>query len=263
MRLGAEWFRDRPEESELIARNLRDLGLADDEGVVARIREHIVLHYYEKLLPLCGDPAYYHRFLADTAEVDGAVGRLTEAAGAGRGVLLAVPHFGAVELIAPALAARSLPVTAVLRFKTPELSAMANAHVRRMAESGLFREITFIEIGKPGTNAALDMAAVLRRGEILLSVFDERTEYSVPVKLMGRTVWGGAGLDKLISFAGASIDIHAAFMLRESLDRCSLHLRGIDPQGGNPIQQLYDELESMLAGHLEQWYFLHEEIPFV
>lgn len=263
MRLGEEWYREHPEENELIAQNLRDLALPADEQTVARVRAHIILHYFEKLLPLCGDPGYYHRFLAERVDGGEVAERLGEATGAGRGVLLAMPHFGAVELIAPLLAMRMLPVTAVLRFKTAALSHMAHDHVRRMADSGLFSRIRFIEIGKPGTNAALDMAAVLRRGEILLSVFDEKTDYSVPVTLMGRRVWGGAGLDKLMKFAGASIDIYGAFMLRREQERYSLHLRPVDPRGDNPVQQLYDELERMLENHLEQWYFLHEQIPFV
>ena len=31
----------------------------------------------------------------------------------------------------------------------------------------------------------------------------------------------------------------------------------------NPIQEMYDNLESILKENLEQWYFLHEEIPFM
>ncbi|MBD3317756.1 MAG: hypothetical protein GF344_18365 [Chitinivibrionales bacterium] len=263
LRLGAAWFRDHPRESERIARNLHNLGLTADDEILERIREHIVLHYYEKLLPLCGDPAYFHRFLSRNVDADSAVETLSQSIRNGKGVLLAVPHFGAVEFLAPVSAMHKLPISAVLRFKTAELSRLAHQQVRHMAESGLFSEIKFVEIGKPGTNAALDMAAVLRRGEILLSVFDEKTEYSVPVQLLGRTVWGGAGLHKLLKFAGASVDVYAAFMLRKEDVRYTLQLHPVDPQTDNPIQRLYNELERKLHEHPEQWYFLHEEIPFV
>jgi hypothetical protein len=36
----------------------------------------------------------------------------------------------------------------------------------------------------------------------------------------------------------------------------------VDIHGENPIQQMYSNLQSVLEEHFEQWYFLHEEIPF-
>ena len=127
----------------------------------------------------------------------------------------------------------------------------------------VFGPIRFIEIGKPGTSIALEMAAALRRKEILISVFDERTDYSKPVTLFGKQVSGGAGLDKLIAFANVPVDVYTAFMIRLENYRYQLKLNKINTEDKNIIQQMYNNLQNIISSHCEQWYFLHEEIPFI
>jgi lauroyl/myristoyl acyltransferase len=132
-----------------------------------------------------------------------------------------------------------------------------------MTKLGLTGEINFIEIGKPGTNAALEMAAALRKKEVLVTVFDEKTDYSIPVKLFGRDVWGGAGLDKLIKYTGSSIAVFNAYMIRTGPYNFELKLVEINVKSENIIQNMFTNLEQLVKDHLEQWYFLHEEIPFI
>ena len=92
---------------------------------------------------------------------------------------------------------------------------------------------------------------------------DEETGYSVPAQLFGKTVEGGAGLDKLLKFAGASVSAFNVFMVRTGEDTFTMKLLPVDLASESPIQQMYTNLESVLKLHLEQWYFLHEEIPFL
>ncbi|NLD99333.1 MAG: hypothetical protein GX640_05615, partial [Fibrobacter sp.] len=180
-----------------------------------------------------------------------------------RGILLAISHFGAVEFLTPGLASFKLPLNTVLRFTSEQFSRIAEERAKTLQTSGLFGPIRFIEIGKPGTSIALEMAAALRRKEILISVFDERTDYSKPVTLFGKQVSGGAGLDKLIAFANVPVDVYTAFMIRLENDRYQLKLNKINTEDKNIIQQMYNNLQNIISSHCEQWYFLHEEIPFI
>ena len=263
MEAGLAWFREHSDEHTCIRRNLSSLGLDSSDAVVEKVAEGVILHYYEKLLPFAGDTEYFHTFLTESVNPGRASQVIQEIREHGKGVILAVAHFGAVEFIAPVLSTCKLPITAILRFQTERLFQMAQERVRIMADSGLFGEIRFIGVGKPGTNAALEMAAALRRGEVLLAVFDERTDYSIPVDFFKRKVWGGAGLDKLMRFAGESAAAFNAFMVRESKDNYTLKLDAIDTSDASPVHQMYKNLENVVRPHVEQWYFLHEEIPFV
>jgi hypothetical protein len=52
-------------------------------------------------------------------------------------------------------------------------------------------------------------------------------------------------------------------MIRVSEDEYRMQLVEVDLNSDNPIQDMYNNLEAILKENLEQWYFLHEEIPFV
>ena len=75
-------------------------------------------------------------------------------------------------------------------------------------------------------------------------------------------MYGGAGLDKLIYFANSPVDCFTGFMIREDCDRYQLKINPIDLSKSDIVQQMYDQLQEMVKNHLEQWYFVHEEIPF-
>ena len=260
---GNDWYTCNPDETARIKQNLTEFGIPCTADLLQKIIKNTILHYYEKLLPLCGEPKYYYEFLKERVDLQEATLMLQESTSTGKGILIAISHFGAVEFLAPALAMQTLPLNTVLRFTTEQFSRMAHKQAEALYQSGFFGPIRFIEIGKPGTVTALEMAAVLRRKEFLVSVFDEKTEYSKPVSLLGKQVYGGAGLDRLVAFANTPVDIFTAFMVRCEQDHYKLVLHKIDQPTDNLIQQMYNHLESMVRKYCEQWYFLHEEIPFV
>ncbi|HEX3019645.1 MAG TPA: lysophospholipid acyltransferase family protein [Chitinispirillaceae bacterium] len=260
---GNRWYSSNPEESTLIESNLKKLGLPFSPQIIENIRYNVILHYYEKLLPLSGSPKFYFDFLQTHVDSRNACEQIKNSISAGKGVLLAIAHFGAVEFLAPSLACSKLPLNVVLRFSTEQFSRIAHERAQLLENTGLFGPIRFIEIGKPGTSAALEMAAALRKKEILISVFDEKTEYSKPVNLFGKKVYGGAGLDKLVYFTNTPMDVCTAFMIRENDDRYQLKIEPVDHSKANVIQQMYDQLQTMVSKHGEQWYFVHEEIPFL
>ena len=263
MDLGTAWYREHHEERDVIGRNLEAFGLDSSPSTIDAVVENTILHYFEKLLPLAGDIALYAEFLSSRIDGIVAVSALKESLASPRGVCLAAAHFGAVEFITPFLAARKLPMNVVLKFTTEQLSAAAQQQAIAMEQSGLFSLINIIELGRPKTVAAMQMAAALRRREIVLSVFDEKTPYSKPVELFGRGVWGGAGIDRMISFANTPVDLFAAFMVREGTERYRLELHKIDTGDDGRIEAIYRALQTVVTRHPAQWYFLHEEIPFV
>ncbi len=260
---GMAWYAKHPEESELICANLESFNLPHEPNLIEAIKEHIILHYFEKVYAFCGDTRFFYEFIQERIDVKEAVAQLQDFIGSGKGVLLAVPHFGAVEFVVPSISAHKLPINCVLRFTTDNFSKQVHTYAQTMEQSGLFGPLGIIEIGKPKTMAALDMAAALRRKEILLSVFDEETEYSRPVTLFNRKVSGGAGLDKLIKHTRRSVSTVNAFMVRTDSNHYQLKLFAIDGDEADPIQKMYQNLEKVLKDHLEQWYFLHETIPFI
>ncbi|MBD3242464.1 MAG: hypothetical protein GF331_17880 [Chitinivibrionales bacterium] len=258
---GREWYEQHPDEFEVLRGNLQLFDLPADDQMVDSVRRHVLLHYYEKLIPLFCSPAVYAKYLSEHVIATEAIDALKRHQADGKAALLAISHFGAVELITPVLALHGLTVTAALRFTTAELSRSAWERAEQFHASGHFGKISFIEVGKPGVAAALEMAAVVRRAGILVSVFDERTEYSVPVTLFGQRLWGGAGLDRLLAFSRSPSVLVGAFMVREGDEQYRLELSEVPADEENPVQGLYDRLQTILERHPEQWYFLHEEIP--
>jgi len=263
LQYGKQWFIDNSAEKQLVEDNLKLLGVQYTSDLLNKIEDGILLHYYEKMLPLIGTPGSYHQFLQMYIDGAEAMEEIARVSASGKGVLLATAHFGAVEFIAPFLASHKLPINVLLRFTTEQMSQSANEMAKRYVESGLFEQIKFIEIGKPGTSAALDMAAVLRRNQVLLTVFDEKTDYSTPVNMFNKRFWGGAGLHKLITFTQRDISVFTIFMLRLGDDRYKLVVKEIDKSSASAVQLLYDSLSTVLESHFEQWYFVHEELPFV
>lgn len=262
LEIGKKWYAEHSDEEDLIRENLTSLGLNNDQNMVEAVKNHIVYHYAEKILPHAGTSEEFAEFLDTNVDTEEAQELISKAHEKG-GVLIATPHFGGVELAVPSISRMGFDANAVLKFSTQNLSDKAHAFVAKMASSGKFAPISFIELGKPGSNGALEMAGALRRGEVLFTVFDEETEYSVPAKLFGKTLEGGAGLDKLLKFAGTSITAFNIFMVRTGESSYKMVLKEIDITAENPIQQMYDHLEDQLKSNLEQWYFLHEEVPFM
>ena len=257
---GSEYYAANPKESEIIRQNLESFGLPSDIDTLKRVRENVINHYAEKIFPLAGTPAQLADFIKKRVDFSQAKDMLTSALKNGS-VLVAVPHFGGVECIVPTLAYMKIPLNPVLKFTTQNLSDKMHDYAKLMEESGLFAPIRFIEIGKPDSKSALLMTKVLNKKEILFTAFDEETPHSKPVKLFNRSVLGGAGLDRLVKFARGNISVFNSFMIREG-EKYKMLLLPVDIKAENSVQQMYDNLQSVLEKHFEQWYFLREEITF-
>jgi lauroyl/myristoyl acyltransferase len=260
MTRGELYFADNPQETETISQNLASFGLPSDSDTVKRVQENIIYHYTEKLLPLSGTAAQFAEFIEKRIDLSQARALISGAIANGS-VLFAVSHFGGIECIAPSMAYLKFTINPVLKFSTQKLSDRMHDMAKVLEASGLFASINFIEIGKPGAQSALQMGRVLRKKEILFTVFDEETPHSKPVKLFNKSILGGAGLDRLLKLAGRNVTVFNSFMIREG-ENYRLQLFPVDTKAENPIQEMYCNLQSVLEKHFEQWYFLHEKIPF-
>lgn len=254
------YYADNPQEGETIQKNLASFGLPSDNKTVKRVQEHLVYHYAEKILPLALTPAQFAEFIETRIDLSEVKDVLADALQKGS-VMIAASHFGGVECIVTTLAYLQFPITPVLKFATPNFSEKLRSQAVAYQKSGLFAPITFIEIGKPGEQNALRMMRVLHKNEILFSAFDEETQHSQPVKLFNRILHGGAGIDRLIKLARKNISLFNLFMVRTGKNY-KLRFFPIDTQAENFIQHMYNNLQNILEDHFEQWYFLHEHIPF-
>jgi len=258
---GGEYCDCNRQESETIKKNLESFGLPSDFNTVKRVQEHIIYHYAEKILPLAGTPDQLADFIKSRIDFSQAKETLTESLKNGS-VLAAVSHFGAVECIIPALSYLKIPTNPVLKFSTQNLSDKIHDYAKLMEESALFAPIKFIEIGKPLSHNAFLMARALDRNEVLFTVFDEETPHSKPVKLFNRNIPGGAGLDRLLKYAHKNVSVFNIFMIR-SEENIKMRFMPVDIKAEDIAQQMYNNLQSVLEEHFEQWYFLHENISFI
>jgi len=260
---GFEWYDKHQEECDLIQKNCTIFGIHNTPAMQHDIKKHIILHYFEKVLGLCGSPQWYQHFLQEHLRYENKIDLIKENLANSKAVLLAVAHFGAIELLAPALSAHHIPINVVLRFSTEQLSEKIRLYSEAMTKTGLFSQIQFIEIGKPGSYSALEMASALRRKEVLISVFDEETQYSKQVSLFGKKVKGGAGLDTLLKHTNVPVAVYTPFIIRTDRLQYSLSLETVDSDNSDLIQQMYNNLANIILKYPEQWYFLHEEIPLM
>jgi lauroyl/myristoyl acyltransferase len=259
---GAAWFDYHREETVIIEKNCSALGLACSGTLIKDIQHHLLLHYYEKLLPFCMTPGQFKEYLYERIAVTKELNLLAKSLGDKKGVLLSVCHFGAVELIGPCLAVRGIPFTGTLRFKTGVLSEAARQKAAQLSRSGLFAELKLIEIGGPSA-ASLEMAAALRRGELLCTVFDEPTRNGIEVDFFNRKILGNGGLEKLVAFMSGAITVVAAFMIRRENETYDLFLSDLGSGSESLTQRMFDALGRQCGPALSQWYFLHEAISFV
>lgn len=259
---GNSWFDAHPHEIETIRKNCEFLGKPLTAELLKNIQYHIFMHYYEKMLFHLGSPEELHHFLRSCITITGPIDELQVLAKSNQGGIVAICHFGAMGLIGPALTAHGIPVEGWMRFPD-ELSATATSkRAEVLSQSKHFAPGNFIPIKNGGGAMALEMVAAIRRGAFVLSMFDQKTKYSTQTTLLGKTILGGAGLDRIARYASGDTPFYCCFMVRTGKESYEMRIAKIGPCQSS-VDQLYWHLQNCLTDHFEQWYFLHEEIPFV
>ncbi|MFL5395193.1 MAG: lysophospholipid acyltransferase family protein [Myxococcales bacterium] len=179
--------------------------------------------------------------------------RLLAARAQGRGVVVAVAHFGNWELLARAGARRGLPITAITR----PLRGAANRQLLAARREGGMREL-------PDKNSLLLALDVLRRGEFLAIVVDQnmRPSRGIFVDFFGEQACTTPVAAVLALRAGAPL--LAAFPLRQPDGTHLVEIQGpfeTSLRGHAAVVALTQEVtravEEMVRAHPDHWFWVH------
>jgi len=248
---GALYFAVNAGERQRIERSIDDLlGPGDRaETVKRRVFGNIAEHYFEKLLVANRPLGFVRSFARDRIACEG-LENLDEAAALGRGVLAVTAHWGAVELVPPALAVRGYPVSIVLETKTPRLRAA----LERAAAGAGARLI----IASRGDRVLERILAELSEGRVLVTQVDEvdawRRRPSRTIRLFGNSLFFDHSLDFIAKRSGSpSVGL---FCRRSEGLRYRLRCEALalDPRGTNVAERALRLWERMLLESPEQWY---------
>jgi len=255
---GRRYYDEHPDEVAEVAANLTYMGLPASGAALDEVLREITAHYYEKLFILT--KGYEAVWIAkNRVEIaHGALEPLEEARAAGRAVFLAGCHFGATYLQALVLAARGWDLHAVGKFPGRVGEAL-RANDARFAERYGTGRTTFLDLSDPSADVPGAMLQILMTGRVLSNVFDENNAFSGPHTLLGRTVFGGSGMDLILRhFSDDRVLVVTPFLIRTSDEtfRYEVDVHSLAEPG--LIDRFYRSLERRLRSYHPQWYFLHE-----
>jgi KDO2-lipid IV(A) lauroyltransferase len=237
-------------ERRLIERNIDDLlGRGSRaESVKKRVFGNILEHYFEKLLLANRSVDFIRGYIRERISCEG-LETIDSALSRGRGVLAVTAHFGAVELIPPALALRGYPVSVVLETKTTRLrSALEQASKEADLE---------LIIASRGDRVLDRIFDSLRGGRILITQVDEVNAWrrrSRIIKLFGSSLFFDHSLDFIAKRSLApSVGIYCRRLegLRYLL-RCETIAE--EPRSENVAEKALKLWEKNVLETPEQWY---------
>lgn len=92
-----------------------------------------------------------------------------------------------------------------------------------------------------------------------MNVFDENNALCKPVKLFNATIYGGAGMDKVLrNFSGDDIYVVTPFLLRTKDGYFKFEIDHHSLDSENIIQDFFHSYEKRIEQYPEQWYFVQE-----
>jgi len=248
---GALYFAVNAEEKKRVERSIDDLlgsGPRADE-VKRRVFGNIAEHYFEKLLVANRSLGFIRGFVASRVACEG-LESLDEALARGKGALAVTAHWGAVELIPPALALRGYPISIVLETKTPRLRAALER-----ATAGTDARLIIASRGDRVLDAIFGSLA---EGRVLITQVDEvdawRRRRSKTIRLFGNSLFFDHSLDFIAKRSSApSVGL---FCRRSKGLRYSLRCEAIapEPREENVAEKALKLWERMLLDSPEQWY---------
>ena len=179
--------------------------------------------------------------------------RFESARAQGRGVVVAVAHFGNWELLARASARRGVKLTAITR----KLRGAANRRLLRARKEGGLREL-------PDKGSTQDAVALLRRGETLAIVVDQnmRPRRGIFVEFFGEQACTTPAAAVLALRSGAPL--LAAFPIRQPDGTHVVDIQGpfkTDLRGHAAVtaltQALTRAVEDAVRAHPDHWFWVH------
>jgi len=179
--------------------------------------------------------------------------RFESARAQGRGVVVAVAHFGNWELLGRAAARRGVKITAITR----KLRGAANRRLVAARREGGLREL-------PDKGSTHDALALLRRGETLAVVVDQnmRPRRGIFVEFFGEQACTTPAAAVLSLRSGAPL--LAAFPVRQPDGKHVVEVHGpftTELRGHEAVvaltQALTRAVETAVRAHPDHWFWVH------
>ena len=181
-----------------------------------------------------------------------------EARETGKGVFVGHSHFGATYLMTMVLMVNGFDITAVGRFPK-DIYKMLREKVRTIAEHSNTGQTRFLNLESPGTNIGVEIVKRLKAKDTVSNVYDENNRFCRPVKLMGRKLMGGTGMDFLLrNFSDDNLIVVTPFLIRTSDETFRYEVDRHYLSNGNIIESFFRSLEKRIKNHPSQWHFIQE-----
>jgi lauroyl/myristoyl acyltransferase len=254
---GLRYYDAHPDDVDRIRRNLEHIGLPSTGADLDETLRHIAAHYFEKLFGLV--KRYETVWIArNRVELGDAIEPFREARAAGRAVFIAECHFGGTYVLPAVLMTNQVEATMVGRFPEP-VGSLFNATSAALVERYGVTPIHLLNVDDPDADVPFRMMSLLMRGQVVSNVFDEPNQLARPVTLLGRTIRGGSGMDRILRrFTDEKVSVVTPFLVRTSDETFRLEVDRHSLAGGDLIESLYRSLERRLRATPHQWYFIHE-----
>ena len=245
----------------LIERNLNYFGLPSDKDAVENAVRHIGHHYHEKFLSFIKPPEFYLDFHRRIVKSDDVIDEILQNQKEKQATVILSTHFGAMALIPGVLNSCKLDISSIIKFPSEAFKNLMMSKHLNVIETLGYGRTKFVEADK---QPIMELAFGLKDGETFFSVLDEDTPFSVNVDFLGKTISGGAGIDKIVDYIGKEeVKVYFTVMVRLE-DNYKLDLHSVDLTSDNYIQDMFDIYEKYVLDHYEQWFFLqevHENMP--
>ena len=244
-----------------VARNLSYFELPSDKTAVESAVKHIGLHYHEKFLSFGKPPSFYPEFHQRIQKSDDVIEEILQRQQEQKACIILSTHFGGMALIPGVLNSCKLELSSIIRFPSEAFKQLIMSKHEHVIETLGYGRTKFFEVDK---QPIMELAFGLKDGETFFSVLDEHTPFSIDVNFLGKTIHGGAGIDKIIDFIGPDeVNLYFTVMPRVA-DTYRLDIHRVDLSRESFVQDMFNLYEKYVSEQFEQWFFIqevHENMP--
>jgi lauroyl/myristoyl acyltransferase len=136
---------------------------------------------------------------------------------------------------------------------------MLKANIDRYAAHWNTGRATLVNVADEAALVPEIMIGALGSGECVMNVFDENNAFSRQVSLLGRQIFGGSGMDRILSaFDAQRVDVVTPFAVRTGDESFRLEAERHSLDSEDVVQDMFDALGHRVEANPDQWYFLQE-----
>jgi lauroyl/myristoyl acyltransferase len=254
---GMAYYDGHAEDVAQVRSNIGAMGLDDSDAAVSRALAGIVAHYFEKFFVMTKN-FEAHWMVENRIDAGNALEPLHQARAEGKGVFIGQSHFGGTYLLVPTLITHGFDMSFVGLFPGPVFH-MLEANVNSYTERWKTGRATIVNVADEGALVPEIMMGSLSTGELVMNVFDENNAFSREVDLLGTRIWGGSGMDRILSRMDPDKVVAATpFAIRTGDESYRIEIDMHDLRSVDIIQDMFDSLGRRVSANPDQWYFLQE-----